>query len=287
MVTTITVSLVGTALLILTVLDVIATAMGASGGVLVRHLTPLMWRIGCLPCSLGGWHRYRSRLGICIVLTTITLWLVSFWFGWVLVFHGSPEAVVNTETELPASTLERAYFVGFTVSTLGLGDFKAGGQLWKILTVVCSTSGFLLVTFVITYLIPLIQAATHQRAVAVRISAIGESADQIVRRCYDGAGLRALEDHLTDLSSELALLEKRHHTYPVLYYMHSIAKPESIALSIAALDEAMTIVELGLVDRGGVGEPQLEHARQIVTQYLHTLGAVSYTHLTLPTKRIV
>ena len=61
-------------------------------------------------------------------------------------------------------------------------------------------------------------------------------------------------------------------TYPVLHYFHSSKRSASLASSVAALDEALTILECGLQKGCSLDLPSLGAAREAITEFLNTLG---------------
>ena len=77
--------------------------------------------------------------------------------------------------------------------------------------------------------------------------------------------------HLQSLTSLLALLGENHLTYPVLHYFHGAHRIRATAASVAALDEALTILECGLQQGCSLDLPSLGAARESITSYLDTL----------------
>lgn len=57
----------------------------------------------------------------------------------------------STATGNPAGTVERLYFTGYTVFTLGNGDFRPGAGTWQLATVAATGTGLVLITLAITY----------------------------------------------------------------------------------------------------------------------------------------
>lgn len=212
------------------------------------------------------------------MLLAVLVWIIFLWVGWLLIFAASERAIIHAANQEPATIYERIYFVGFTLSTLGTGDFQPNGPFWQVMTAVASFTGLFLVTFAIAYLVPVVQAAAEKRALAVRIASLGQSApDILLNTCApDSQGkidCSALTPHLTSLTGDLALLEQRHLTYPVLHYLHSSKRPEGSALSVAALDEALTILAYGLhEDADGLAPGTAHPIRQVITEFLETLG---------------
>lgn len=253
-------------------LDVLWTALGIGGGPFTRRFTSLLWR-GVLQLyertTLG--HRFLVVTGVSVFLLAIGVWILGLWAGCFLLFSGIEGAVVHAQTGLPAGFWERVYFSGFTVFTLGTGDYVPQGALWQALTPLAALSGLFLVTLSITYLVPVVQAATHKRQLALRISSLGVSAQDIVLNAWDGTDCKGLQQPLPSLAGELAMLGQQHLTYPVLHYFHSPAHPKAIAPSVVALDEALTILRYGLPERCGLDPPMFRLVRQVITEFLGTL----------------
>ncbi|MEX2549157.1 MAG: ion channel [Nitriliruptoraceae bacterium] len=168
--------LAGLVLLAMVAYDALATTLsvGAAAGPLTSRLA-------------RGWWRFARRLagrpdspvivsaGPVVLLLTIGVWLGLLWAGWTLVFAADPEAVISTATRAPASGWSRVYFTGFTVFTLGVGDYIPQGQPWEILTAIASVSGLGLVTLAITYLMPVVSSVTARRAQANTIAGMGNT----------------------------------------------------------------------------------------------------------------
>ncbi|HSU67992.1 MAG TPA: ion channel, partial [Tepidisphaeraceae bacterium] len=166
---------------------------------------------------------------------------------------------------------ERIYFTGSTLFTLGLGDFKPKGHVWQMATAIAAGSGFLLFGLALAYLVPVISAATQKRQLAVYVTSLGRSPEDIILRAWNGQDTTALAPHLQSLTGMLALLGENHLTYPVLHYFHGTHRIRSVGASVAALDEALTILECGLQQGCSLDLPSLGAAREAITSYLDTL----------------
>lgn len=252
--------------------DLIRVTMGEGGGILTRRIASWPWRMFLRLQRRESRLRPLAVAGPFIILLSVGTWIVLLWTGWTLIFHGTERAVVHGQTQYPAAFWERVYFTGFTIFTLGIGDFVPNGRIWQVLTAVASANGLFLATLSISYLIPVIQAATHKRQLAVQIASLGQTPSEILLKTYDGSGYGPLGEHLMRLTSDLSKLEQRHLSYPLLHYFHSRTHTESIALSVAALDEALTIIEHGLKKQApGVDPGFFNPARRMITNYLKTM----------------
>lgn len=262
----------GLLILLYLVFEIFWTTLGESGGPLTNRIAQLLWRLLPRRSPLIP-HRLLSFLGIQIVLTVIVAWICLLWLGWLLIFWSSAEAVLHSQTHLPADFWARVYFTGFTIFTLGTGDYAPQGALWQVLTAIASLSGLFLVTFSITYLVPIVQATAHKRMVALTLFSLGGTPQAILANTWNGRNWQPLEQHLTMLMPELATLKQHYVTYPVLNYFHTSDPAEVISLRLAALDEALTILIYGLEEKQQYFQPGLLHpTRQLLSACLQTMA---------------
>ena len=267
-------SILGGLLVLFVYVDVLWTTMGQGGGPFTTRIMSGVWKALLSSQRRFGATRLLSSAGIIITILAVVLWILFLWMGWVLVFYGTEGAIVHAQTNTPAGFWEQVYFTGFTIFTLGMGDYVPAGLLWEVLTAVSAISGLFLVTFSITFLIPIVQSATRKCQLAVYIRSIGRTPGEIVRHTWSDGNCEILAQHLPSLTSELVMLKQRHLTYPALHYFHSRDDDAAVALGVAALDEALTIIEYGLESQGrycmapGVYRP----TRQAINAFLSTLS---------------
>lgn len=263
----------GAFLIAVTVGDVLWTTMGTGGGLLTRRLSSVMWK-----GVVKVYRLIQSRLilgwgGAFILMSVFITWILLVWLGWTLVFSSADVAIFNSQTDNPATLVERIYFVGFTIFTLGTGDYVAREPLWQVLTVVASSNGLFLITLSITYLVPVVQAATQVRQVAVYIASLGLSPHDFLLNVWtDDNQCAAFETHLPTIAHDLAMLEQRHITYPILHYFHTPTTSESIAISVAKLDEALTILSYGMPANCQLETSVFKLTRHVITEFLNTLA---------------
>jgi hypothetical protein len=260
---------VGVALIGLAVFDVLTTtvSLGSGAGPVTRAVSRGSWSAAR---RLTRDHTALRRVGVAILLASIALWLLLIWSGWTLVFTALDSAVVDATTGAPATFGQRVYFAGYTILTLGNGDYRPAGDLWRLVTVLAVANGFAVLTLAITYLVPVVSAATEKRRLAAHLDALGSSPHGLLLGAWDGADFEALGRDLGGLGPQLLLHEQRHHTYPVLHYFHSGEPATAAPLRLAALDEALTIAEHGLAEQVRPHDRRLDVLRQAVTSYLGT-----------------
>ena len=235
-------TLLGAALLAFVHFDIALTTLTMRGaGPLSSRVMQGMWR-GLLAVSPPGAHRLLAAGGTVVVVAAILLWIVLLWTGWSLVFLGGGDAVVRTDTGRPADFWDTVYFAGFTLFTLGLGDFRPEGAVWQVLTGACVANGLVALTMAVTYFMPVLSAAAGRRQLAAQIHCLGSTPDRILELSWNGSNFAAVGEALNDLTPAIILQSQQHLAYPALNYFHSDEQKTSLPLRLAALDEALSIM---------------------------------------------
>ena len=265
-------AIIGIVILVYTTFDVLVTTLTVGGGgpITSRFSSGIWWIVLQIHHRKSS-HRLLSITGL-VLLTGIALaWYILTWIGWTLIFCAENSAVINASSKIPADIWERIYFVGYTISTLGMGDYQAQGRIWQIATAISSASGFFLVTLSIAYLLPIVSAASEKRAFATYISSLGGTADEILIRAWNGQSFGELSSHLSSLTPTLTEQGEKHLAYPVLHYFHSVERARSLPLSLIALDEALTLLQYGIPDKYQPEPAALGAARRASAAFLKTL----------------
>ena len=153
--------LLGISLILFVAYDVLWTTLRLEGaGPLTSWVTTFLWR---LSLRVTHSHRMLATAGFAIVLFTIPLWVGLVWTGWTLVLNMDADAVVNATTGQPARFWERLYLIRANAVTFGTAEYEPRGPAWHLLSTLSAANGFFLVTLVITYLLPLVQAVQQLR----------------------------------------------------------------------------------------------------------------------------
>lgn len=197
-----------------------------------------------------------------------TTWLLTLWLGWSLLFGAFPTGIVNSQSGDAASLAERVYFIGFTLSTLGVGDFKPSGEIPMLLTVVAAFNGLVLVTLFITYAVPLVQAVIMRRKVAFTVSLLGANPQEMAWAAWQEGNRQAFEDELQTISEDVMQCCEQRLAYPMLDLFYAKWECFSLGLQVAILDEALSILEFGLQPNYRFRSLNFSKARKVLAHYL-------------------
>ncbi|HKI06374.1 MAG TPA: two pore domain potassium channel family protein, partial [Thermoanaerobaculia bacterium] len=261
--------LLGIALVLLVIYDVIWTTLRLQGaGPLTSWVTTALWR---LSLKVTRTHKTLAIAGFDIVLFTVALWIGLIWIGWALVMNMSPHAVVNAATGQPVQFWERLYVVGANLITFGTTEYQPDGAAWHLVATLAAANGFFLIGLVITYLLPLVQAVQQRREIAVYISALGATPDEILRQAWNGSSFGRLGDHLIGLTPLMMALGQGHLNYPVLHCFHSRNREAAIAPMVAVLDETLMLLE-GIEPKSCPDRVAVYPLRGAIQQLLSTLA---------------
>ena len=265
-------ALLGALLVLGVAYDGARTTLSAStSGPLTRRLSGALWRVLLFVHRVRARHGMLERAGTWITLGLILSWVALAWLGWSLVFCASPMSVVHSTSQLPASVIERIYFAGFTLTTLGVGDIVANNNWTRLLTVLASANGLLLFTMSITYAIPIISAATEKRRLALSINAMGESPFDICRTTVGRGDFATLASQLEQIGSAIADAGQKHLAYPILHYFHSADTMTALPLALARLDQTLTIIDCAHTDLPADTRARIAITRRNIAHFLGTL----------------
>ncbi len=220
---------------------------GAGGGPLTRVVSRRLWQGLRALVRLPGGRGLLAHGGPLVLLATVLMWVALLWVGWALVFLMSDASVVDSQAGTPAGTAERFYFAGFTIFTLGIGDYVPSGAGWQIATAVASFTGLFLVTLSITYLLSVVTAVVSGRRFAASLHLYGGSgAEVILLHSTDGSLSGKLTTRLQSLAEEVVASAQQHLAYPVLHFFHAGDDRSSTPRALAALDDTLLLAAAGL-----------------------------------------
>lgn len=133
----------GIFLLLIVMHDFFFTTLSGSGaGFLSENFSILSDKVIQFFTRLFGRRTYDYQ-GLLVNLVILGAWLFFIWVGLYLIFSWNPQAITNSDGRI-ANGWERLYFTGYTISTLGIGNFKPTTPFFELLTSCFSFFGFFL-----------------------------------------------------------------------------------------------------------------------------------------------
>lgn len=263
---------VGTSLLLLAISDFATTAFVPTGeGRITAVVGRSVYRLMLWLSGKNGRNPQLNLIGLIVIFTIITIWIVLLWAGFSMIYVSDQNSVLVGSNKAPTDTFEKIYHVGYTLSTLGIGDYVPGSNFWRVFTSFVSFIGLVTITMSITYLVPVISNAIQKRSLSLQISSLGETPEEIVINSYDGKDFSEAGSALSTLAGEIFLYTQNQVAYPILHHMHSSNPSENIVLKIAALDEALTILMFHIPNELQPNHLQIQSVRRAITAYLKTV----------------
>lgn len=252
--------------------DALWTTLGLGGaGPLTDRLSQGVWTAVLRVHRLRPSHALLQASGTVILVAAIVMWVLLLWAGWMCLYSADPSSILHAQTNAPASFWSRVYFTGFTVFTLGIGDYVPQGEVWEVATALASFNGLFLVTLAITYLVPVVSAAVAKHQLGGAIFGLGDTPQEILLNAWDGARFEGLDQHLAQLSSQIGLHAERHLAYPVLHYFHSTRRQTAAAPALATLFETLLLLTEGVAPEVRPLDIQTRPALQALQELLHIL----------------
>jgi hypothetical protein len=239
---------------------------GPFSGRVASGLRLMMWK--AVPPEK---HRLLSLTGPVVLVLTVLLWALVMWTGWTLAFSADPGSLRDPHTGQAATLAGRIYFTGYTMFTLGNGDYGPRGGWWQFLTSVTSLSGLFLVTLAVTYMLAVLEAVVAKRSFASHVTALGGSAEEMVLNSWDGRCFRDIELQIVSLTEQLNTVTEQHQAYPMLHYYHEARRQQSVPVGLAIFDVALTLLAEGVAPEVRPAPSALRAARVSVDAFLETL----------------
>ena len=270
--------ILGVILLIITATDLINTSLSVRGaGFLTRRLSKSIWSLLLVVNKKMGRRKVLQFGGAIILVSILINWLLLIWISASLLFISEPKSLMNVETNTTTTIVNKIFFTGYTLSTLGLGDIEPEGNFWDILTAILSFTGLILISIAITYLIPVVSAEITKRKISVNINTLGGSVQEILLNYWNGSNFKELEQPFIPLIDSIILHAQNHKAYSVLHFFHSSDKKEAFVLNITNLDEVITVLLYNIPKDQQPSYNVLIRLRKAISSYLVTLPATFIT----------
>jgi hypothetical protein len=268
----------GVIMLVITTTDLINTSLSVRGaGFLTKRLSKFIWSLLLVLNKKMGRRKVLEIGGAVILLSILINWLLLIWISASLLFISKPDSLMNVETNSTTTIVNKIFFTGYTLSTLGLGDIEPEGNFWDILTAILSFTGLILISIAITYLIPVVSAEITKRKISVNINTLGGSVEEILLNYWNGSHFKEIEQPFIPLIDSIILHAQNHKAYSVLHFFHSSDKKEAFVLNITNLDEVLTVLLHNIPKEQQPSYNILMRLRKAISSYLVTLPATFIT----------
>lgn len=203
----------------------------------------------------AGVNRFLSRIilqsrykklfefsGLIHLLSTALVWLLVLILGTFLIFASSERMVVNTETNIPANMAERFYYTSYVLSTLGIGDFKPGTDVARVITGLLSFSGFILLTTALTYLLSVVNSVLEKKKLALTISTMGDGLGSLYDALQREQG-SGLGDIGSDLRQSVLRNSSNYLAFPIVDHFLTKQKQRAAEVQLASLYEVLKVLK--------------------------------------------
>lgn len=263
---------VGGILVVVTLYDLAATVIGTGRGAgpLTGPVAERLWQ-GMLAIHQRTRHPTTlRRTGPSILVFIFVFWVSSLILGWAMVF-GARESVFEVDTDQPLGFLGKVYFAAMTILGRGSSAGRPSTDSWQFLEMVAGVTGILLLSLAIAYFIPVVQAVVFKRKVALYITSLGESPEEILDTAWNGRDLGEFHLHLLALTPMITDLSQRYLAYPIVHYFHSSERATALGPSLVALDEVLTTNARLIHPKARVPDFATVPLRRAITALLQTL----------------
>lgn len=252
----------GVILILLVMTDIVRTTLTTRGeGLISSFVSGAFRRVACSSIRKG--HRPSEIIGSISILTLALVWLAGLWAGWVLIFMGIPNAIVHAGDASGVGLYDIIYFVGFTLSTLGIGDLSPTTPMAQMATVLSSFSGLLIVTLIVTYAISVVSAVVARRVLAYKIYLNGGDKGGEGEFLTEFPDLEGFAAWVGDIKNEIISCTEQRLAYPILD--NFVSKDERFSLPVQ-------LAKLGLVTyRESRNEGASQQTKKELNQLLSVL----------------
>ncbi|WP_299986690.1 potassium channel family protein [uncultured Pontibacter sp.] len=266
-------AIAGITLIFFVLSDLITTTLSfQGGGRMTNFLSEKTWRLCLKMAGNDGKKKMLERVGQMLLVFIILTWVAGMWFGSFLLLLSDPGSVLDSNTEEITTAWEKLYFAGYTLSTMGNGDYKPGSYVWDIVANLLAFSGLAFITISITYIMPVLSAVILQVKLSVFLSSLGNSPQQMLLNCWNGKNFDRLLQHDADLADMIIQHSQNHKAYPIIHYFHSIEQRQAVILNLSIFDETINFLKYGVQEEARPSDADLLTVRGAQDFYLQVLN---------------
>ena len=254
---------------LLAAMDIVKTTFSSNGGGKITDaVSKGVWKVFFALSGRNGRSKLLPYAGPAILVAILLTWVVGLWLGFFLVLLSDTGSIIKSSDQTIASSLEKLYYAGFTLSTLGVGDYVATSNVWRVVTGICAFSGLVFITASITYFVPVLSAVGLQSKLSLYISSMGKDPQKILANSWDGKNFSSFFDMTSDLCQMLMQHTMNHHSYPVIHYFHNNQPKLAITRAIVLLDESHKLLMYGMGQEAALDELKLSMLQTALDDYL-------------------
>ncbi|WP_029038213.1 ion channel [Salinimicrobium xinjiangense] len=256
----------GLTLLLFTIYDFFFTTLSGSGaGFISKSVASFSYVATRLSSKIFG-RKVFDYSGMIVNLGVLFVWIILVWLGLFLVYSYDPSGITNSNSR-PANWVERLYYTGYVLSTLGLGNFKSTTPFFEIMTSIFSFFGFIFFTSSMTYLISVSSAVIRKRTLSRSIFNLGRSPAEVAEK-LSKVNSSYKDQQLLSLQEKIDNHLVSHQAYPVVHFFSHSNPDNCFSTNFTRLDEAISI----LLD------PQNEKEKEVGKEELQLLRS-TMTHM--------
>lgn len=211
---------------------------------LSQRIAAAIWR--SWPCRMRS---AISLVGPVLVVAQVICWGLLLWIGFSLIAwpHLGESIVASGDRETPTDFFSAMYVMGFSLTTLGVGDMMPISSAMQLLMVAQAAIGFSFFTLVLSYVMSVYSALVSRNRLALSIECSTRcTGDPYV---YLRSALRRPPESVVraeeDLADALLDMLESHQFYPVLHYFRfphpAYALPRMLyfCLEVATVSEVL------------------------------------------------
>ncbi|MGF1638644.1 MAG: ion channel [Cyclobacteriaceae bacterium] len=273
----------GISIFVLNLSDFLITVFSPKGaGFITEKINSFISKIFALMKGKAGRNKLYDYKVVFLILSIIVAWVVLSWLAFAFIYLSRTGSIINSATKINASTLDVFYFVGYTMSSLGPGEFEPSNQNWYLFTNFVSFFGFFIITICITYIVPLLNNIVEANALSLSITSLGETTKTLLTNSFNGEDFSELTQQFAALSMDIIKYSTRHMAYPVLHHVQNSNTEENIILKLVSLDETLNVLLFNVPKRYIKHPLGLKQVRRSINIYLDNLKNVKPALLAPP-----
>jgi DNA-binding transcriptional regulator GbsR (MarR family) len=264
--------IIGIILFIVSASDIIYTVLSSNGaGYFSKYAMKYCAAVFQFLARSTNSRNILKYAGVSLLSSITVVWVLLLWLGVFLIFLYDQNSVLDSTTLIPAGTIDRFYFSGYLLSTLGNGDFKPQAGVWQIAATLFTFSGFIFLTTAITYFVSILGSITEKRLAAISIFNLGASSSEITSAVKKLHHANQLMSEVSSIKNHLNRLTLNHTSYPISHNFFAVEKNRSISIAAAELHHALEDLRENEKTDENLSA-QLEPLRDALGNYLQTLA---------------